>query len=63
VDNALGMKAGTNDYSLFFNFIDEYLPTGFKNIDREDPLIRKLETIKPGYHFYFGNDPYFFRYP
>jgi DNA-binding CsgD family transcriptional regulator len=31
------------EYSLFFEFIKTYSPAGFKNIDRQDPLILALE--------------------
>jgi hypothetical protein len=37
--------AKTDTYSLFFNFIDEFAPGGFKNIDRNDPLMKKLEKV------------------
>lgn len=30
-------------YSIFFDFIESYLPTGFLTINRDDPIIQKLE--------------------
>jgi len=42
------------DYNLFFNFIDIYLPQGFNGINRHDPLILKLEEITE------ANDQYYF---
>jgi DNA-binding CsgD family transcriptional regulator len=33
------------DYSLFHRFIETYLPTGFKGIDRDDTLLKQLEAI------------------
>jgi DNA-binding CsgD family transcriptional regulator len=32
-------------YSLFFDFIDSYLPTGFLNINPEHPILQKLEEL------------------
>ncbi len=31
------------DYSIFFDFIDSYLPSGFLNIKAEDPIVEKME--------------------
>jgi DNA-binding CsgD family transcriptional regulator len=33
------------NYSLFFEFIKTFAPTGFKGIDRNHPLVQQLETI------------------
>jgi hypothetical protein len=32
-------------YSIFFDFIESYLPSGFLNINREDPIMLKLEEL------------------
>jgi hypothetical protein len=34
-----------HDYSLFLKFIENYLPSGFKGIDRDDPLLLELEAF------------------
>ena len=34
-----------NNYQLFFQFIDQALPGGFKNIDCTNPLVMKLEEL------------------
>jgi hypothetical protein len=33
------------NYSLFFDFIESYLPTGFLNIDLKDPIMQKLNEL------------------
>ena len=33
-----------HDYKLFHRFIESYLPGGFKDIDRDDPLVQQLEA-------------------
>lgn len=32
-------------YSLFFDFIESYLPAGFHNISQEHPIVQKLEEL------------------
>ena len=32
-------------YSIFFDFIESYLPSGFLNIGTEDPIIQKLNQL------------------
>jgi len=32
-------------YSIFFDFIESYLPTGFQNISHEQPILQKLEEL------------------
>jgi DNA-binding CsgD family transcriptional regulator len=32
-------------YSLFFDFIESYLPSGFQNIRPDDPIILKMEQV------------------
>jgi DNA-binding CsgD family transcriptional regulator len=39
------MKNSSTDYSLYFKFIEKYLPVGFKGIDRNDPLLLQLEEM------------------
>jgi hypothetical protein len=39
------MVTHSQDYSLFFRFIDTYAPVGFKGIDRDDPLLLELEEM------------------
>lgn len=39
------MKKDNQDYNLFYRFIDTYLPTAFKGIDRNDPLILEIEEL------------------
>jgi hypothetical protein len=33
------------NYSLFFDFIESYLPSGFQNIRPDDPIILKMEQV------------------
>jgi len=39
------MVRDTSDYTLFYKFIDKYLPVGFKAIDRDDTLLQQLEEL------------------
>jgi DNA-binding CsgD family transcriptional regulator len=39
------MKKNYQSYGLFFRFIDTFLPTGFKDINRQDPLLLELEKM------------------
>jgi DNA-binding CsgD family transcriptional regulator len=39
------MTKDNQDYSLFYKFIETYLPTGFKEINRNDPLILEIEEL------------------
>jgi len=39
------MKTNYQNYGLFFRFINTFLPTGFKGINRQDPLLLELETM------------------
>jgi hypothetical protein len=32
-------------YSIFFDFIESYLPTGFLNINADDPIMQQLERV------------------
>jgi len=41
-------------YSLFFDFIKAYSPVGFKNIDRNDPLILTLEEMMKNDNQFFN---------
>jgi hypothetical protein len=40
-------------YSIFFDFIDSYLPSGFLKINPEDPIILKLEELMDENNQYF----------
>ncbi len=33
------------NYSIYHDFIESYLPSGFHNINSTDPIIRKLESF------------------
>ncbi|MHC1777996.1 MAG: LuxR C-terminal-related transcriptional regulator [Lentimicrobium sp.] len=33
------------NYSIFFDFVESYLPTGFQNIHADDPIMQKLEEV------------------
>jgi len=35
----------SRSYNLFFKFLETYTPVGFKDIDRNDPLIMQLEEM------------------
>lgn len=39
------MAKDNQDYSLFYKFIETYLPTRFKEINRNDPLILEIEEL------------------
>lgn len=39
------MKTNYQNYGLFFRFINTFLPTGFKGINRQDPLLLELEAM------------------
>jgi len=47
----------SNDYRLFLEFIDTYLPVGFEGIRKEDPLIQKIYAMmkKNKQYFYIGD--------
>jgi len=47
------MVADSKDYNLFFRFIEKFSPTGFKGIDRKDPLIQELEEIMKNNNQFF----------
>lgn len=47
------MPADNRDYSLFLKFIESYLPSGFKGIDRGDPLLVELEKSTEDNHQFF----------
>jgi DNA-binding CsgD family transcriptional regulator len=48
------MKSISEDYSLFFRFIETYTPSGFQGIDLNDPLILELEEMMK------DNDQFFY---
>jgi len=45
--------SNTNNYNLFFQFFETWLPAGFKNIDRESPLMLSLEKMTEVNNQYF----------
>ncbi len=47
------MKSIIDNYTLFFNFIDQYLPGGFKDIDRKDQVILNLEEMTEANNQFF----------
>ncbi len=40
-------------YSIFFDFIESYLPSGFMKINPEDPIMVKLEELTGENNQYF----------
>jgi DNA-binding CsgD family transcriptional regulator len=51
------MKINYQNYGLFFRFIDTFLPTGFKGINRHDPLLLELEdTMENNRQFFYIAD-------
>ena len=51
------MVVVSQDYSLFFEFIETYSPVGFKGIDSDDTLMKELELImeKNNQFFYIAD--------
>jgi len=47
------MKSNNYDYSIFFDFIESYLPSGFTEIKTDDPIMRRLDAVME------ENDQYF----
>jgi hypothetical protein len=47
------MANDSKDYNLFLKFIETYLPSGFKGIDRDDPLLLELETFTEANNQFF----------
>jgi DNA-binding CsgD family transcriptional regulator len=46
-----------NEYSIFFEFLKKYQPTGFQGIDRSDPLIAQMEEmLKMNKQFFYVGD-------
>lgn len=39
------MTEDSRRYDLFFRFIETYMPVGFRNIDRNDPLVLEVEEM------------------
>ncbi len=45
-------------YSIFSAFMDRYRPSGFQNIDRQDPFITDMERmLKANKQFFYVGDP------
>lgn len=51
--NILTMKTIINNYNQYFQFIDQYLPCGFRDIARTDPLILELEEMTESNNQFF----------
>jgi len=51
------MKTNYQNYGLFFRFINNYLPTGFQGINRQDQLLLELEEMTENNRqfFYIGD--------
>jgi len=47
------MLKNTEGYDTFFRFIEAYAPTGFKDIDRQDPANIQFEQILEANHQFF----------
>jgi hypothetical protein len=47
------METLSKSYSLFFDFIDQYLPGGFQNVDPDCPLMLKLEKMMEANNQFF----------
>ena len=47
------MVTNLGDYSLYFKFIETFLPVGFNGIDRGDPLVQELEGLTENYNQFF----------
>lgn len=39
------MRNNPYSYSIFFDFIESYLPSGFRKINAEDPIMQRLEEL------------------
>ncbi len=49
--------SGPQDYTLFKDFIDKFLPQGFVNIDRQDPFMVVMEEkLKHNNQFFYIGD-------
>jgi hypothetical protein len=42
------------NYSIYFDFIESYLPTGFRNIKASDPIVQKMEIEMELNHQYIS---------
>jgi hypothetical protein len=47
------MESDYQDYTPYLKFIETYYPTGFANIDRNDPLLIQLEAISEANNQFF----------
>lgn len=47
----------SEDYKLLLEFIDTYIPSGYKDINREDPLMKRIHAMmkKNNQYFYIGD--------
>jgi hypothetical protein len=47
------MRSRPYSYNIFFDFIDSYLPSGFRNINAEDPIVQRLEELMEAHDQFF----------
>ena len=48
------MKTSPYNYNIFFDFIESYLPSGFQNINPDDPIMQHLEEAMQTYDQFFS---------
>jgi DNA-binding CsgD family transcriptional regulator len=41
-------------YSIYFDFIESYMPSGFLNIKQEDPILQKLDVLLEAHDQFFS---------
>jgi hypothetical protein len=49
----MNIVTGFQNYILFHKFIESYLPSGFRDIDRDDPLLIQLEALTEANNQFF----------
>lgn len=47
------MNFSPYNYSIFFDFVESYLPSGFLDINADDPIIQRLEEVMEENHQFF----------
>jgi hypothetical protein len=47
------MRGRPYSYSIFFDFIDSYLPSGFRIINAEDPIVQRLDELMEAHDQFF----------
>jgi len=48
------MSDKSYSYSIYFDFIESYLPSGFLNIKQEDPILQKLDGLLEAHDQFFS---------